>query len=97
MVVCLWSNNFGQSGCQHLALTITCLCVKNAAFLGKEGWENQELLRRTTKPATSERDDNDEIIVSEGNVVPGKRFSNCFVFCLCRDVFWVDKNTSIAS
>lgn len=53
MVVCLWSNNFGQSGCQHLALAIMCLCVKSAAFLGKEEWENQELLRRTTKPATS--------------------------------------------
>lgn len=43
----------------------------------------------------------DEIIVSEGNVVPGKGFSNWLHFCLCRDGFWVltavDKNTSIAS
>lgn len=52
MVVCLCSNKFGQNGCQHLALRVTCLCERNAAFLGKEEWENQ-LLSRTTKPASS--------------------------------------------
>lgn len=42
-----------------------CLCMKKAVFPGKEDQENRQLLRRTPKPA-------DEIIKSEGNVVPGK-------------------------